>query len=147
MNESNLVKIPLNDQTKFRLNEINKIKDYFNSEIREKKEICKKLSTCITVFDYADKVFIVLFASFGTLSISCNSCWNSCWISRCFFNCCVFFNNRNSEKIIKRDKEKKEKHNKIVLLAKSKLNSIETLMSQALIDLKQLLMRKKSMNK
>ena len=27
----------LSDQTKFRLNEINKIKDYFNSEIQEKK--------------------------------------------------------------------------------------------------------------
>ena len=31
--------------------------------------------------------------------------------------------------------EKKKEHNKIVMLAKSKLNSIETLMSQALIDL------------
>ena len=27
----------LSDQTKFRLNEINKIKDYFNSKIPEKK--------------------------------------------------------------------------------------------------------------
>ena len=27
----------LSDQTKFRLNEINKIKDYFNSEIQERK--------------------------------------------------------------------------------------------------------------
>ena len=32
-------------------------------------------------------------------------------------------------------KNKKNKHNKIVDLAKSKLNSIETLLSQALIDL------------
>ena len=32
-------------------------------------------------------------------------------------------------------KNKKKKHNKIVDLAKSKLNSIETLLSQALIDL------------
>ena len=30
---SNLNGISLNDQKKFRLNEINKIKDYFNSEI------------------------------------------------------------------------------------------------------------------
>ena len=28
----------LSDQTKFRLNEINKIKDYFNSEIQERKK-------------------------------------------------------------------------------------------------------------
>ena len=34
----------LSDGTKFRLNEINKIKDYFNSEIQEKKKMSKKLS-------------------------------------------------------------------------------------------------------
>ena len=32
-------------------------------------------------------------------------------------------------------RKKKKKHNKIVMLAKSKLESIETLMSQPLIDL------------
>ena len=69
MNESNLVKISPNDQTKFRLNEINKIKDYFNSEIKERKTISKKLSKHIAAFDYVDKIFIVLSASFGTLSI------------------------------------------------------------------------------
>ena len=69
MNESNLVEISLNDQTKFRLNDINKIKDYFNSEIRETKTISKKLSKYIAAFDYVDKIFIVLSASFGTLSI------------------------------------------------------------------------------
>ena len=44
MNESNSAGILLNDQTKFRLNEINKIKDYFYSEIHERKVINKKLS-------------------------------------------------------------------------------------------------------
>ena len=34
----------LTDQTKFRLNEINKIKDDFNSEIQERKIMSKKLS-------------------------------------------------------------------------------------------------------
>ena len=33
----------LNDQKKLRLNEINKIKDYFNSEIKKIKIISKKL--------------------------------------------------------------------------------------------------------
>ena len=36
--------IPLIDPTKFRLNEVNKIKEYFNSEIQERKTISKKLS-------------------------------------------------------------------------------------------------------
>ena len=35
--QSNLDAIPLSDQTKFRLNEINQIKDYFNSEIKERQ--------------------------------------------------------------------------------------------------------------
>ena len=59
----------MSDQTKFRLNEINKIKDYFNSEIQERRVNNKKLSKYIVAFDYADKIFIVLSASFGTLSI------------------------------------------------------------------------------
>ena len=47
----------------------------------------------------------------------------------------VFFNYRNNKETIKRNKKKEEKHSKIMMLAKSKLNSIEPLMSQALIDL------------
>ena len=33
----------LKDLTKYRLDEINKIKDYLNSEIKERKDIIKKL--------------------------------------------------------------------------------------------------------
>ena len=39
---SNLNAIPLSDQTKIRLDEINKIKDYFNSEIQERTAMSKK---------------------------------------------------------------------------------------------------------
>ena len=70
MNESNSAGISLNDQTKFRLNEINKIKDYFYSEIQERKMISRKLSKYVAIFYYADKIFIVLFATFGTLSVA-----------------------------------------------------------------------------
>ena len=41
------VQILLNEQTKFRLNEINKIKYYFNSEIQERKAISKKVNTLL----------------------------------------------------------------------------------------------------
>ena len=51
------------------LNEINKIKDCFNSEIKEREPINKKLSKYIVVSDYANKTFIALSACFGTLSI------------------------------------------------------------------------------
>ena len=67
MSNSNL---KLNDLTKFRIDEINKIKEYFNAEIKERKDIIKKISKYIVAFDYVDKVFITLTASFGTFSIA-----------------------------------------------------------------------------
>ena len=59
----------LSDQTKFRLNKINKIKDYFSSEIKERKKMSKKLSKYIPAFDYTDKNLIVLSATSGGISI------------------------------------------------------------------------------
>ena len=44
--------------TKFKLDEINKIKDYLNSEIKERKDIIKKISKYILAFDYADKLLL-----------------------------------------------------------------------------------------
>ena len=41
MSDSNL---SFNDLTRFRLDEINKIKDYFNFETKERNETTKKLS-------------------------------------------------------------------------------------------------------
>ena len=59
----------LKDLTKYRLDEINNIKEYFNTEIKKRKDIIKKISKYIVAFDYADKVFITLSASLGTLSM------------------------------------------------------------------------------
>ena len=62
--------IELTDVNKYRLNEINKMRDYFDNEIKERKNIIKKLSKYLVSFDYLDKIFITLSASFGTLSIA-----------------------------------------------------------------------------
>ena len=50
-------------------NEINKIKDYFNSEIQERKTTSKKLIKYIASSDYIDKTSIVLSATSGAISI------------------------------------------------------------------------------
>ena len=68
MSKSNSIKVPnthsnLSDQTEFRLNEINKIRDYFNSEIQERKTMSTKLSKYIAAFEYFDKTLIVLSAT------------------------------------------------------------------------------------
>ena len=62
--------IELTDVNKYRLDEINKIRNYFNNEIKERKDIIKKLNKCLVSLDYLDKIFIALSASFGTLSIA-----------------------------------------------------------------------------
>ena len=69
MSNSNL-ELSAKHVTKFRLDQINNIKEYFNAEIKERKDIIKKISKYIVAFDYADKLFITLSALFGTLIIA-----------------------------------------------------------------------------
>ena len=52
-------KTKLLDQTKLRLDETKRIKDYFNSEINQRKLSSKKLSKYVTTFNYIDKILIV----------------------------------------------------------------------------------------
>ena len=111
MNELNSAEIPLSDQTKFRLNEINKIKDYFNTEIQEIKTMSKKLSKYIAAFDYIDKTLIVLSATSGGMStISFTSVIGiPAGIASASFTLIFSFNYRVNKKIIKSNKKKEEK--------------------------------------
>ena len=59
----------LNDQQQFRLNKINKVKDYSIAEIKERELMSKRLSKYIASFDYFDKSLIVLSAKGGSISI------------------------------------------------------------------------------
>ena len=61
-------KTKLSDQTKFRLYKIKKIENYFINEINQRKSYNKKLSK-YTVFDYIDKILILLTAATGGVSI------------------------------------------------------------------------------
>ena len=134
---SNLHAIPPSNQTKFRLNEINKIKDYFNSEIQERMTMSKKLSKCIASFDYIDKNLIVLSVTSGGINIIffTSIIGASAGLAGASFTLIFSLTTGIIKKINGSNKEKKKKRNKIVMLAKSKLNSIETLMSHVLIDL------------
>ena len=66
---SDFTTLSLNDQTKFRLNEINKIKYYFEFEIREREAVIKKLSKYTAAHDYTDKTLIVLSTTSERISI------------------------------------------------------------------------------
>ena len=126
----------LNDLTKFILDEINKIKDYLNVEIKERKDIIKKISKYIVAFDYADKVFTTLSASFGTLSIALHATIVGIPVGVAGASLTLIFAVMTGvvKKLLNITRKKKKKHNKIIALARSKLNIIETLISQALTD-------------
>ena len=59
----------LSDQTKFRLYEIKKIENYFINEINETKSCSKNLNKYIIIFDYIDKILIVLSVTTGVVPI------------------------------------------------------------------------------
>ena len=134
---SNLNLISLSDHTKFRLNEINKTKDYFNFEIQERKKMSKKISKYIAASDYIGKTLIVLSATSEEISIISFTSVTGIPAGTASATFTLIFSLTTGimKKLLKVTRKKKKKHNKIVMLAKSKLNSTETLMSQALIDL------------
>ena len=126
----------LKDLTKYRLDEINNIKEYFNTEIKERKDIIKKVSKCIVAFDYADKIFITLSASFGTLSIASYATVVGIPTGITGASLTLIFTVTTGvvKTLLNITRKKKKKHNQIIALARSKLNIIENLISQALID-------------
>ena len=62
-------KTNLSEQTKFWLDEISKIENYFIQEINQRKSYSQKLNKYITAFDYIDQILIVLSAASGGVSI------------------------------------------------------------------------------
>ena len=73
MNGSNSIeaidKTNLTSQTKYRLDGISKIENYFIEEINQRKSWSKKLSKYVAAFDYIDNILIVLSATTGGVSI------------------------------------------------------------------------------
>ena len=128
--------IELTNVNKYRLDEINKIRDYFNNEIKEKKDIIKKLNKYLVSFDYLDKIFITLSASFGTLSIAsyASILGTPAGIAGSSLTLIFTIGTGINKSLLKVTKKRKKKHNKTMALAKNKLNMIDTLLSSALND-------------
>ena len=124
------------DVNKYRLDKINKIKEYFDNEIKERTDIIKKLNKYLVSFDYLDKIFITLSASFGTLSIASHATVVGIPVSVAGSSLTLIFTIGTglNKSLLRVTKKRKRKHNKIIALAKNKLNMIDTLLSSALND-------------
>ena len=134
----NMNNLELADINNYRLNEINEIKYFFNNEINERKNIINKLNKYIVSFDYLDKIFITLSASFGTLSIASHTTIIGIPVGIAGSSLTLIFTISTgvNKSLLQMTKKKKKKHNKIIALAKSKLNMIDTLLSSTLNDSK-----------
>ena len=136
--DTSALHLELADVNKYRLDEINKIKEYFDNEIKERKDIIKKLNKYLVSFDYLDKIFSTLSASFGTLSIASYVAVVGIPFGIAGSSLTLIFTIGTgiNKSLLRVTEKRKKKHNKIIALAKSKLNMTDTLLSSALNDSK-----------
>ena len=121
MNKSNSIeatdRTDLSEQTKFRLDEISKIENYFIEEINQRKSCSRKLNKYVAVFDYIDQALIVLSTTSGDVTIISFTSTVDAPVQIASTSLTLFFSLTTG------------------IIKKSKLNSIETLISRALIDM------------
>ena len=115
----------LNDQ-QFRLNKTNEVRDYFAGEVKERWLISKRLGNYVAFFD--DNSLIVLSVTTGSTSTAsfATVIGAPVWIASVGFSLALSISTTIVKKLLKATKNKTKKHNKIVMLARSKWNSIES---------------------
>ena len=107
--------------------------------MNQRKSCSKNLNKYDAAFDCMDKVLTVLSATSGGVciifSVSAVGAPVGIAGAGASFNLIFSLTTGIIKKLLGIARNKKKKHDKILMLTKSKLNSIETLVSQALIDL------------
>ena len=126
----------ISNEQEFRLNKINEIKDYFIPEIRERELMSKKLSKYIVSFNYFDKSLIVLSVATGSISIVSFPTVVGAPVGMMSASFSLAFSITTGfvKRFLKTTSNKNKKHYKIVKIARSKLNSTESKISEALIN-------------
>ena len=97
----------------------------------------KKLSKYIASFEYFDTSWIVLSVTTGSISNASSFATvigAPVGIANARYSLAFLISTGIIKKLLKTTRNKKKKHNKIVMLARSKLNSIESKISEALIN-------------
>ena len=126
----------ISNEQKFKLNKINEIKDHFLAEIRQRELISKNICKYVASLHYFDKSLNVLsilsdiisIASFATvIGATAGIIGASCGFSFSITSGFV-------KKFLKRIRNIKKKNNNIIKLARSKLYSIKSKISKALVD-------------
>ena len=103
------------------------------AEIRERELMSKNLIKYIASFEYLDKSLIDLSVATGSVSITSFATVIGEPVGIMSASCSLAFSITTGfvKKFLKTIRNKKKKHNKIVMLARSKLYSIESKISEA----------------
>ena len=126
---------PLNDQQQFRISKIKEIKDYFVTDIKERELMSKIYSKYVVSFYFSDKSLIVLSVTTGSISIPLFAIHTGApaGIASASFSL-AFSISTGTVKKLKTTRSRKKKKNGIVMFTRSKLNSIDSKISEALIN-------------
>ena len=129
-------KTNLSEQTKFRPSEIIGIENYFHQAINQRKSWSKKWNKHVTTFDYIDKILIGFSGTRSGVSIILFTSIAGAPLQIASASLTLIFSLTTGivKKSMNVTRNKKKKHDKILMMAKSKLSGIETLVSQAMID-------------
>ena len=104
--------------------------------IKERELMSKRLRRFIASFEYFDKSLTVLFITTSSISIAsfATIIGAPVGIVSASFILAFSISTGTIKKLLQTTRNKKKKHNKVVMLARSKLNSIESKISEALIN-------------
>ena len=127
--------INIEGQTNYRLREISQIENYFSEEIQSQQSLTNKFSKYLTVFDYFNKILTVVLTAFSGTNIFSNiNNKQLLGLSTSVFSLSFSLSFGIIIKLQQETKLRKKKHNKLVYLAKSKLDCIEMLISNSIKD-------------
>ena len=124
------------EKCNYRLNEISKIKDYFNEEIQYQQSLTNKLSKCLTILDYFNRILTVFLTVFSSTNIFAPVKKEKKLLGQIafIFSLLLSLSFGITIKLQQGTKLRKKKHNKFLYLAKDKLDCIEMLISNSIKD-------------
>ena len=116
--------------------ETGKIKDYLEQEIKYQQLLISKLSKYLTGFDYADKILTVFLTVFSGTNIFVHVRGRKQLLGliSSTFSLDFCLSSGIIKKLQQETKIRKKKHNRLLYLAKNKLDCVEMLVSKSVID-------------
>ena len=132
---ASLETIKLEDQSNYRLNEISKIKDYLNEEIKYQQSLTNKLSKYLPILDILSKILTVFLAVFSSTIIFAHVKKKKKLLGLISSVFSLIFSLSFGIIIkLKQETKLRKKIHKLLYLCKNKLDCIEMLISNYIKD-------------